>query len=483
MRKAFGIVVLVLGVGALGWWAKGHDALRIQQLVSDRAADVVAGSLHGATTTVSGRDIHLSGILNDTAEQASLMAALQALPGRRVVTSDATVLETVAPYTIEVAKADTLTTTGFVPTEKLRAVLATPLGDGAKGLTLAAGAPGGWEAMVTAGVAALGPLNKGVMSLSDSALKISGQALGPDDEAAVDAALAGLPAGSWTKEITLLDDGTPAAFSIDYSAATGASIAGKLPKGLDIAAIAQGLGLGSISGTVTQGLLGKATDAGLFGAFKGVLGQLETLNIAIAPDANAITATVQGDVDASVFKAALVDALAGFDIAADRIAVNVATPAGENGVTRVNAATRANQRYMGDYWLDVPNIQVGLADCQSSVDRVLGETTINFVTGSDELGEGAVNAINALGAVMILCAEQGKLRAVIGGHTDASGDATANLGLSQRRAVTVRRELIARGVAPLALKALGYGAAQPIADNATDEGKALNRRTTIVWAE
>ena len=73
------------------------------------------------------------------------------------------------------------------------------------------------------------------MSLSDGALTISGQALSPTEDAAVTAALAGLPAGSWTKDVTVLDDGTPAAYSVDYSAASGATIAGKLPKGLDVA--------------------------------------------------------------------------------------------------------------------------------------------------------------------------------------------------------------------------------------------------------
>ena len=483
MHMALGIGLLVLGVGGLGWWASGHDALRIQQSVTDRAAEVAAGSIHGAITTVAGRDIHLSGVMNDTAEQSALIAALNAVPGRRVVTSDATVLENAAPYTLNVIKAQGLSATGFVPTEKFRAVLASTLDDKAKALSLAAGAPDGWDALAEAGIAALGPLNAGTLSLSDSTLNISGKALGPKEAAAVDAAFAGLPIGSLTKDITLLDDGTPAAYTVDYSAANGASIAGKLPKGLDVAAIAASLGVASISGTVTQGLLGDPGNAELFGAFKAVLGQLETLNIAIAPDARAITATVQGDVDANAVKLALVDGLAGFDISADDIAVTVSALPGENGGTRINAATGANQRYMGEYWLDVPDIQVGLADCQSSVDRVLQTGTINFVTNSDALGDGAVKVINALGAVMVLCAEQGKLRAVIGGHTDASGDAKDNLGLSQRRAVTVRRELIARGVAPASLKAVGYGAQRAIADNATDAGKAKNRRTTIEWAE
>ena len=91
--------------------------------------------------------------------------------------------------------------------------------------------------------------------------------------------------------------------------------------------------------------------------------------------------------------------------------------------------------------------------------------------------------INDLGSIMARCAEEANLKAVIGGHTDSSGDATANLGLSQRRAIAVRRELIARGVPPTALKSVGYGAEQPIADNETEDGRAKNRRTTIIWSE
>ena len=78
---------------------------------------------------------------------------------------------------------------------------------------------------------------------------------------------------------TLLDDGTPANFSLDYTAATGATLAGKLPKGLDAAAIAAALGLKSVAGEVKSALIGAAGDAAMFAGLKDWLGHLETLHI------------------------------------------------------------------------------------------------------------------------------------------------------------------------------------------------------------
>jgi OOP family OmpA-OmpF porin len=167
------------------------------------------------------------------------------------------------------------------------------------------------------------------------------------------------------------------------------------------------------------------------------------------------------------------------------IEVSVATVAAEgaNGALRTNAATGLPERLMGGFWLAVPQIDVGLQGCQTAADGVLAGETITFLSGSDELDASAVRVINMLGSIMARCAEEAALKAVIGGHTDSVGDATANLGLSQRRAIAVRRELIARGVPAAALKSVGYGAEQPVGENDTEEGRAKNRRTTIVWSE
>ena len=71
--------------------------------------------------------------------------------------------------------------------------------------------------------------------------------------------------------------------------------------------------------------------------------------------------------------------------------------------------------------------------------------------------------------------------AVIEGHTDNVGKEASNLSLSTRRAESVRTFLIDKfGIAPGRLVAKGFGSSQPIADNATSEGRQKNRRITAV---
>ncbi len=476
MHKALGVGVLVIGTGLLGWWGQTHNARHMEDQIRDAASLVASGSVHGVTTWVSGRDIHLTGIVDSPEEEAALFGALDAVAGRRVVVSEVTVLPKQSPFTLVVTKDGGLTAQGYVPTEAARAALAPALESQAAGLTLASGAPAGWLDLAKAGIAALAPLNHGEMSLSDANLTLSGEALGPDQLAAVDAALIGLPETAVSKNITLQDDGAPTIFTLDYAAAEGAKIAGKLPKGLDVAAIASALGLGSIAGEVKTGLLGAAVDASPFAALKSWMGKIETLQITSGPEAMLATITLPQNADAAGLQSAL--KAAGFEAK-----VSAKAPDGANGDTRRNAASGQDQRYMGGYWLDMPKIDAGLAGCQAAADGVLAGATVNFLSGSDELDPSAATVINDLAPIMALCAETAGLHAEIGGYTDSSGDPLANLGLSQRRAVAVRLQLVARGVPPAALRAVGHGDADPVADNSTEEGRAKNRRTKITWSQ
>lgn len=70
----------------------------------------------------------------------------------------------------------------------------------------------------------------------------------------------------------------------------------------------------------------------------------------------------------------------------------------------------------------------------------------------------------------------GDLEVEVAGHTDSIGSEAYNRGLSQRRAQAVADYLIGKGANAANITVKGYGESQPVADNATDAGRADNRR-------
>lgn len=71
------------------------------------------------------------------------------------------------------------------------------------------------------------------------------------------------------------------------------------------------------------------------------------------------------------------------------------------------------------------------------------------------------------------------LSVVAEGHTDSIGTVEYNLGLSHRRANSVRNYLVAHGIAPDRIETEGYGKSRPIASNDTPEGRSINRRVEL----
>ncbi|MFI5311137.1 MAG: OmpA family protein [Gemmatimonadales bacterium] len=78
--------------------------------------------------------------------------------------------------------------------------------------------------------------------------------------------------------------------------------------------------------------------------------------------------------------------------------------------------------------------------------------------------------------------EHPDLRVEVQGHTDAKGSDEYNQKLSERRADAVMARLVSQGIATSRITTRGYGKSQPVADNRTEAGRALNRRVVLVEA-
>jgi OOP family OmpA-OmpF porin len=65
------------------------------------------------------------------------------------------------------------------------------------------------------------------------------------------------------------------------------------------------------------------------------------------------------------------------------------------------------------------------------------------------------------------------------GFTDNIGTVPYNIGLSQRRAESVRRFLVEKGIGMSRVQSIGLGDIRPVADNKTKQGRDQNRRVTI----
>ncbi len=102
---------------------------------------------------------------------------------------------------------------------------------------------------------------------------------------------------------------------------------------------------------------------------------------------------------------------------------------------------------------------------------------INFDFGKADIKAESQKIIDQLAEMLT---SNPSLKVSIEGHTDNVGAVPANKTLSENRSKAVMNGLIAKGINRAALSFKGWGPDKPIADNSTEEGRALNRRVEIV---
>ncbi|WP_280515223.1 OmpA family protein [Uruburuella testudinis] len=103
--------------------------------------------------------------------------------------------------------------------------------------------------------------------------------------------------------------------------------------------------------------------------------------------------------------------------------------------------------------------------------------SVTFATNSATLSTAAQDALTRAAQTLV---QYPDTTLTVAGHTDNTGSDAINEPLSQRRAQAVAGYLNQRGVATSRLSTVGYGSRQPVASNATAEGRAQNRRVEIL---
>jgi outer membrane protein OmpA-like peptidoglycan-associated protein/ABC-type amino acid transport substrate-binding protein len=120
------------------------------------------------------------------------------------------------------------------------------------------------------------------------------------------------------------------------------------------------------------------------------------------------------------------------------------------------------------------------AKAPSATDRAIinKQIQIHFTPGSDEIMPGSFFILDSLGETMT---SFGNTYLRVEGNTDATGSPKANMTLSDRRALAVKNYILKTfpNIQAPRFQTIGHGSANPVAANATETGRQLNRRTDI----
>lgn len=127
----------------------------------------------------------------------------------------------------------------------------------------------------------------------------------------------------------------------------------------------------------------------------------------------------------------------------------------------------------------VEQVQEQKASAPAEVRRRIEGMTIAFDFASSEPKMSTEDDL-ALRAICTAMREDPSVKVLLTGHTDDIGSAESNLQLGQERAEAVRRRMVELGAPATSIATSSRGEEQPVATNATDEGRARNRRVEML---
>lgn len=205
----------------------------------------------------------------------------------------------------------------------------------------------------------------------------------------------------------------------------------------------------------------------------------EEIVAAVDPEPAPTTITLQGQVKGADGKAPLAKVIVRGDGYADSISAastySIALP--QTG--KYSIIAKAKGYLSVDTVLDVPQ---SVAQLNFSLRPLAVGTTVRLENVMFQQSTAVLIEISAasLDKVVQMLRENPSMEIMLTGHTDNQGSSRANIKLSQQRVEAVKSYLISRGIAEDRLQGKGYGGTRPVASNASEETRKLNRRVEFV---
>ena len=142
---------------------------------------------------------------------------------------------------------------------------------------------------------------------------------------------------------------------------------------------------------------------------------------------------------------------------------NISKEKNENNTTELNTTKKKL----------IKNSETNQSHCQEQLNNLLKKSKIHFAHSSSNIEKDSYQQLDQISTILKACSNR---LIVIDGYSDNSGEAKYNQRLSQQRANKVRVYLISKGLNKKSIKAFGHGEENPLASNATKEGREKNRR-------
>lgn len=317
-----------------------------------------------------------------------------------------------------------------------------------------------WAEAVSLAVRAVAELGSGSITFSDADVTL----------------LAGgdVPQATFDKVVGELETGLPDVFSLTSTLEKKETA---IQGPAEFTAVLGETGKVELRGRVTDEMQRQAVDAFAKSAFAGADVLTATRVDAGLPDGWAIRvlaglkALAEVDTGKLLVRADLVEVtgVTGSTTARGRITQILSNELGQGETFKVNV------RY--DEALDPLAALPTPEECVADVNAVIARTKITFTPASAEIATTARPVLDELAKILENCPA---MQMEIGGHTDSQGSEGGNQSLSQARAEAVLLALQGRRVDVSGMTAKGFGEAQPISDNGTEEGREANRRIEFV---